>query len=76
MAEGQVTDRNPIVNDPYAAPVCHWRFGDGVPELVDGRRPSGYLPGSDTKSGELSVVRAKAEAREVIDAAMSVTPRA
>ena len=55
MAEGQVTDRNPIVNHPYAEPVCHWQFGEGEPELVDGRRPSGYLPGSDTKSGELSV---------------------
>jgi type III restriction enzyme len=55
VTEGQVTDRNPIVNDPYTAPARHWEFGEGEPRLVDGRRASGYLPGGDTKSGELSI---------------------
>jgi type III restriction enzyme len=54
MPESQVTDQNPIVNDPYAEPVRHWQFGEGAPVLVDGRRPSGYLPPGDSKSGELT----------------------
>ncbi len=55
MPDGQITDRNPIVNDAYREPTRHWRFGEGAPELVDGRRASGYLPPVDTKRGELSV---------------------
>ncbi|MEX1006450.1 MAG: DEAD/DEAH box helicase family protein [Acidimicrobiia bacterium] len=55
MPSGQVTEQNPIVNDPYAEPTRHWQFGEGAPVLVDGRRSSGYLPPGDSKSGELSV---------------------
>jgi type III restriction enzyme len=58
MTEGQVTDRNPIVNDPYSEPTRHWEFGEGEPNLADGRRAAGYLPGGDTKSGELAVTAA------------------
>lgn len=42
--EGQVTDRNPIINDPYEEPVRHWEFGEAEPRVADGRRESGYLP--------------------------------
>ena len=41
---GQVTDQNPIINDPHHEPTRHWHFGDGAPEIRDGRRPAGYLP--------------------------------
>lgn len=50
-APGQVVDGNPIVNDPYAEPVRHWRFGGMVPELVQGRRSAGYL--APSPDGEL-----------------------
>ncbi|MCI0633070.1 MAG: DEAD/DEAH box helicase family protein, partial [Actinobacteria bacterium] len=55
MPDGQVTEQNPIINDPYAEPTRHWRFGEGAPEVAAGRRLSGHLPPGDTKSGELSV---------------------
>jgi type III restriction enzyme len=42
--EGQVTEQNPIINDPYLEPTRHWDFGEGEPRIVEGRRPSGYLP--------------------------------
>lgn len=48
--EGQVTEQNPIVNNPYLEPTRHWDFAEGVPKVVDGRRPSGYLPAA--KPGE------------------------
>jgi type III restriction enzyme len=41
---GQVTDQNPIINDPFAEPECHWEFGEGAPQVVDGRREAGYIP--------------------------------
>jgi type III restriction enzyme len=55
MPEGQVTDQNPIINQPYVEPTRHWEFGEGAPTVVDGGRASGYLPPGDTKSGEVSV---------------------
>jgi type III restriction enzyme len=46
MAEpaGQVTERNPIINDPYEEPSRHWEFGEEEPREAEGRRESGYLP--------------------------------
>lgn len=41
---GQVTELNPIINDPFEEPSVHWEFGEGEPHKEDGRRPSGYLP--------------------------------
>jgi type III restriction enzyme len=55
VPEGQVTDQNPIINDPYHEPTRHWSFGEGVPTIVEGRRASGYLPPGDSKTGELAI---------------------
>jgi type III restriction enzyme len=52
--EGQVTEQNPIINDPYEVPTRHWAFGEGEPKMVDGRRPSGYLP-AIKKGGQLQI---------------------
>lgn len=41
---GQVTDENPIINDPYEEPTQHWEFGEGTPEMKPGRREAGYIP--------------------------------
>ena len=43
-AVGQVTDRNPIINDAFEEPTHHWQFGGQEPEVVEGRRDAGYLP--------------------------------
>jgi len=51
---GQVTERNPIINDPYAEPTRHWNFTGGAPEIKDGRRESGYLP-AVAKGGQLQI---------------------
>lgn len=50
---GQITDRNPIINDPFDEPTQHWTFGEGEPEIVEGRRDSGYLP--PAKGGQLAI---------------------
>ena len=55
MAEGQVVDASPIINDPYVEPARHWHFEEGhAPVIREGRRASGYLPpgGAD---GQLSI---------------------
>jgi type III restriction enzyme len=52
--EGQVTERNPIINDPYEEPTQHWEFGGGEPRIVEGRRLSGYLP-AIKKGGQLQI---------------------
>jgi hypothetical protein len=70
VAEGQVVDASPIINDPYGEPARHWHFEEGqVPVIREGRRASGYLPpgGADGQlsiTGELvaSQVRWKSEA--------------
>jgi type III restriction enzyme len=56
MAEpvGQVTDRNPIINDPYEEPTRRWEFGEGEPRVEDGRRESGWLP-PVLKGGQLQI---------------------
>jgi type III restriction enzyme len=51
---GQVTEQNPIINDPYEAPSRRWEFGEGEPRVVDGRRESGYLP-PVVKGGQLQI---------------------
>ncbi|MEJ7876115.1 MAG: DEAD/DEAH box helicase family protein [Solirubrobacterales bacterium] len=51
---GQVTDQNPIINDPFAEPSRHWHFGDGAPEVRDGRRVAGYVPPM-VKGGQLQI---------------------
>jgi len=51
---GQVTDQNPIINDPHAEPTRHWHFGDGVPEVREGRRVAGYVPPM-VKGGQLQI---------------------
>lgn len=51
---GQVTDLNPIINDPYVEPTRHWDFSAGAPEVKDGRRASGYLP-AIAKGGQLQI---------------------
>jgi type III restriction enzyme len=53
VADGQVTEQNPIINDPYVEPTRHWTFGEGAPAIEEGRRVSGYLP--PATSGELDV---------------------
>jgi type III restriction enzyme len=53
-SEGQVTDSNPIINDPFEEPTRHWEFGEGEPRVVNGRRESGYLPPA-TKYGQLQI---------------------
>src|SRR5690349_5640310 len=52
--EGQVTEQNPIINDPYEEPTRHWVFGEGEPRIVEGRRLSGYLP-AIKKGGQLQI---------------------
>jgi type III restriction enzyme len=55
VAEGQVVDASPIINDPYVEPTRHWHFEEGhAPVIREGRRASGYLPpgGAD---GQLSI---------------------
>lgn len=51
---GQVTEQNPIINNPYEEPALHWEFGEGEPLVADGRRPSGYLP-PVMKEGQLQI---------------------
>lgn len=51
---GQVTDRNPIINDPHVEPARHWHFGDGAPEVREGRRVAGYVPPM-VKGGQLQI---------------------
>src|SRR5438094_82971 len=52
--EGQVTEKNPIINSPYVEPTRHWEFGEGEPKVAEGRRESGYLP-PVTKGGQLQI---------------------
>jgi type III restriction enzyme len=52
--QGQVTDKNPIINDPFMEPTHHWDFGEGEPRIVEGRRAAGYLP-PITKYGQLQI---------------------
>jgi len=33
LPEGQVTDQNPIINDPYGEPTRQWQFGEGAPAI-------------------------------------------
>lgn len=55
MADGQVVDASPIINDPYREPTRHWHFQEGrIPVIREGRRPSGYLPPGGT-DGQLSI---------------------
>jgi type III restriction enzyme len=42
----------PIVNSPFAEPSRYYRMRQGSPELVAGRRPSGYMPGLRTRGGQ------------------------
>lgn len=42
----------PIVNSPFAEPARYYRMRQGAPELVSGRRPSGYMPGLRTRGGQ------------------------
>jgi type III restriction enzyme len=55
VAEGQVVDASPIINDPYVEPTRHWHFEEGhAPVIREGRRASGYLPPGGT-DGQLSI---------------------
>lgn len=51
---GQVTDQNPIINDPFEEPSSHWHFGDGAPVVRDGRRIAGYIPPM-ARGGQLQI---------------------
>ena len=31
---------DPIVNNAYIEPTAYWQYRDGVPELMEGRRPA------------------------------------
>lgn len=33
----------PIINDPYTAPQSHYKYKEGIPNKVPGRRPAGYF---------------------------------
>lgn len=54
LTVGQVTDQNPIINDPHAEPTRHWHFGEGAPVIQDGRRAAGYIPPM-VKGGQLQI---------------------
>jgi type III restriction enzyme len=61
MQVSQVTDQNPIINDPHHEPTRHWHFGEGAPAIRDGRREAGYIPpapkGQDQLTFASEVVR-------------------
>ncbi len=50
---GQVVDGNPIINDAYAEPTTHWSFSEVSPQIVEGRRPAGYL--APSPDGQLRI---------------------
>ena len=54
MAEGQVTEPNPIINDPYVEPTRHWEFGEGEPGHQEGRRAS-RLPAASQDGRQLTI---------------------
>src|ERR1700731_3195483 len=54
MAESQVVDANPIINDAFREPTRYWHFGGDIPVIRDGRRTSGFLPPGGGE-GELSI---------------------
>lgn len=56
MTGQQVVDANPIINDPFAEPDRHWQFGNMAPQVVNGRRESGYL--APSPDGQLKIVDA------------------
>jgi len=33
---------DPIINSPYEEPEKYWLYTEGIPKLMDGRRPAGY----------------------------------
>jgi len=33
---------DPIINNPYEEPTAYWRYRDGIPEKIPGRRPARY----------------------------------
>lgn len=41
----------PIINGPFEEPSRHYRIRGGTAELVDTRRPSGYMPGLRSRGG-------------------------
>jgi len=41
----------PIINSPFEEPGRHYRIRGGASELVDARRPSGYMPGLRSRGG-------------------------
>ena len=51
---GRSPTQNPIINDAFAEPTRHWHFGDGAPEMRDGRRDAGYIPPC-AEGGQLSI---------------------
>lgn len=61
----QVVESNPIINDPFSEPTRHWAFGAATPQIVDGRRPSGFLP--PDPSGQLRIVDVLTELAVVND---------
>ena len=46
----------PIVNSPFEEPKRHYRIRAGATELVEERRPSGYMPGLRTRGGKQTLV--------------------
>ena len=42
----------PIINSPWVEPTAHYRSRGGVAERVETRRPSGYMPGLRSRSGQ------------------------
>ncbi|HVA87443.1 MAG TPA: DEAD/DEAH box helicase family protein [Candidatus Saccharimonadales bacterium] len=46
----------PIINSPFAEPTRHYRMRGGAAELVDARRPSGYMPGLRTRAGSSTLL--------------------
>lgn len=54
VSTGQVTGKNPIINDPFVEPSLHWEFGAGEPTVAEGRRAAGYLP-PVAKGGQLQI---------------------
>ena len=64
---GQVTDTNPIVNDPFRQPSQFWHFSGDAPELREGRRPAGYLPPAPKHDGEVRITDEAIELKLIND---------
>ena len=64
---GQVTETNPIVNNPFREPSRFWHFSGDTPELREGRRQAGYLPPSPKHDGAVRITDEAIELKLIND---------